>query len=229
MNAADDSALRGVGTPDAPNGNAPASGAAPRWLRYVIGAVAVVAVLAIAFWIIGRMRPPEMRGTVLQAPDAAADFVLTGGDGQPVHLSDFEGKWTLLYFGYTFCPDVCPTTLADLNVMMRELGNRADDVQVIMVSVDPERDSPARLNEYLSYFNPSFVGLTGDVVDIEAAATQFGVYYAKRETEGASGYLVDHTSTVAAIDPQGRMRIVFPYGVSGEDMAADLEYLMRRG
>ncbi|MGL4650383.1 MAG: SCO family protein, partial [Caldilineaceae bacterium] len=144
-------------------------------------------------------------------------------------LSDLRGKWTALYFGYTFCPDVCPTTLADLNVMMGELGGRADEVQVAFVTLDPERDTPERLRAYLSAFNPAFVGMTGSTAEVDATATQFGVFHEQRQVEGASGYLVDHTSTVIVLDPEGRMRIVFPYGVKGADMAQDLIYFIRRG
>lgn len=203
-------------------------GGRSRWLTLAVAIGAVALVTALGIWLVARMRPPELHGTVLQAPDQAADFVLTGTDGQPVHLRDLEGKWTALYFGYTFCPDVCPTTLADLDAMIEQLGNRADNMQVAFVSVDPARDTPQRIGEYLAYFNPEFIGLTGDEAAVNAAATQFGVFYAQREVEGASGYLVDHTSTVVLLDPDGRMRMVFPYGVSGHDMAADVRYMMRR-
>lgn len=188
--------------------------------------VAVLAAGAVAWqW----FRPPELHGTVLQSPERTDDFVLTGSDGQEVHLRDFEGKWTLLYFGYTYCPDVCPTTMADLKEAHAQLGGRADDVQVVMVSVDPERDTPERISEYVSFFDPSFVGLTGAPEAIDAAATQFGVFFEKVSTDGASTYLVNHTSTVLVVDPEGYLRYVIPYGVSGADIAADLRYLMRRG
>jgi len=144
-------------------------------------------------------------------------------------LRDVQGKWTLLYFGYTFCPDVCPTTLADLKAMNTALGDKADKAQVVFVTLYPARDTPERLDAYLNAFDPSFMGLTGTPAAIDAAATEFGVYYQKREVEGAGGYLVDHTSTVSVLDPKGRLRMVFPYGVAGADIAADLKYLMRRG
>jgi protein SCO1/2 len=213
---------------DQPVRNAPPA-RRPLWQRLLLLLVVVGAVAAFGVWLVGRLRPPELHSTVLQAPELPADFVLTGSDGNPVHLSDLQGKWTALYFGYSFCPDVCPTTLADLNVMMQALGNRADDAQVAFVSLDPERDTPQRMADYLAYFNPAFIGLTGDAQAVDQAATQFGVYYEQRDVGGASGYLIDHTSTVIVLDPEGRMRLVFPYGVKGEDMASDLLYFMRRG
>jgi protein SCO1/2 len=193
-----------------------------------IGAIAVIAtlllvVLALGWW----FRPVTLHGTELQSSSPMADFELVGSDGTPVRLSDFRGKWTVIYFGYTFCPDVCPTTLGDLSQMMQALDDKRDNVQVVMVTVDPERDTPERLGQYLTYFDPSFIGLTGEAEQIEAAASQFGVFYEK-EPGSVQDYLISHTSTVAVIDPEGTMRIVYPYGVSGNDMAADLRYFIRR-
>ena len=110
--------------------------------------------------------------------------------------------------------------------MMRELGDDADDVQVIMISVDPERDTPERLGEYVRYFHPDFIGLTGTEDEISQAATPLGIYFAKQEVEGASGYLMDHTATVLLIDKDGLARLIWPYGTSGEDMAADVRYFL---
>lgn len=201
-------------------------GTRSRILYLVLGiaTLIILAVLAITW-----LRPPELHGTVLQAPDLPSDFRLINDQGESVQLRDLQGKWTLLYFGYTFCPDICPTTLADLKAMNAALGDKADDAQVIFVTLDPERDTPERLDAYLNAFDPSFMGLTGTLEAIDAAATEFGVFYQKHITEGASGYLIDHTSTVNLIDPKGYVRMVFPYGVSGADIAADLKYFMRRG
>ena len=193
-----------------------------------IGAIAVIftlllVVMALGWW----FRPVTLHGTELQSSNPMADFELVGNDGTPVRLSDFRGKWTVIYFGYTFCPDVCPTTLGDLSQMMQALDDKRDNVQVLMVTVDPERDTPERLGQYLPYFDPSFIGLTGEAEQIEAAASQFGVFYEK-EPGSVQDYLISHTSTVAVIDPEGTMRIVYPYGVSGNDIAADLRYFIRR-
>ena len=193
-------------------------------VRYSIGALLLVILTGVALW---WFKPPEMHGVVLQSPQRATDFTLTASTGEPLSLSDLRGKYVLIYFGYTFCPDVCPTTLNDLVDTMDALGKKAKDVQVVMVSVDPQRDTPEQLASYLKYFDPSFLGMTGSVGDVDAAGTQFGVYFEAREGSAATGYLVDHTSTITLIDPDGYMREVFPYGTAGDEIAADVAYWMR--
>ena len=193
-------------------------------LLYGIGAIVVLALVGFAIW---WMRPPEMHGVVLQSPQRLTDFTLDGSTGEPISLSDFRGKPVLIYFGYTFCPDVCPTTLNDLTDTMEALGKKSDDVQVIMVSVDPERDTPEQLETYLKYFDPRFIGMTGAKDDIDAAATQFGVFYEAHEGTAATGYLVDHTSTVALVDEDGYLREIFSFDTPGEDIAADVSYWLR--
>jgi protein SCO1 len=133
----------------------------------------------------------------------------------------------VLYYGYTFCPDVCPTTLAEVTKAVQALGKKAEDVQVLMITVDPERDTPERLAEYMAFFNPSFVGLSGTPDQIAEAATPFGIYYQKHEGTSASGYLVDHTATVNVLDREGRMRLVWPFGTEGDAMAADLKQMLK--
>jgi protein SCO1/2 len=150
--------------------------------------------------------------------------------GAPMRLSDFRGKFVLLYFGYTYCPDVCPTTLSDLANMARTLGaEKMEEVQVILVSVDPERDTAAHLAEYLPAFDPRFLGMTGTVEQVHEVASQFGIYFERHEADAQGAYVVDHTSAVTVIDPEGYVREVFTYGITGTDMAADIDYLMRRG
>ena len=193
-------------------------------LLYGFGAIVVLALIGFAIWWV---RPPEMHGVVLQSPQRLTDFTLDGSTGESISLSDFRGKPVLIYFGYTFCPDVCPTTLNDLTDTMDALGKKADDVQVIMVSVDPERDTPEQLATYLRYFDPRFIGMTGTKDDIDAAATQFGVFYEAHEGTAATGYLVDHTSTVALVDEDGYLREIFSFDTPGEDIAADVAYWLR--
>lgn len=171
--------------------------------------------------------PYQYHGLYLESPKPAADFTLTGAGGQQVSLSDFHGKVVALYFGYTFCPDVCPTTMTEVAKAMRALGKQAEDVQVIMISVDPERDTPDRLAEYVTYFDPRFIGLTGTPEEIADVATLYGIFYEKHEGTVATGYLVDHTATVTVVDRGGRVRLVWPFGTTGEDMASDLKQLLR--
>lgn len=188
----------------------------------------LISVIIGVFVILPRVQPRVFHGMILQATAPAADFTLTAHTGEQVSLSDFRGKWVVLYFGYTFCPDVCPLTLADLARAMRLLdAKQADRVQVMMISVDPERDTPQRLAQYVPVFHPAFLGLTGSEEALAAAATPFGIYYARQEVGGASGYLVDHTASVTVLDDQGRVRLIWPFGVSAEMMAEDLRGLVR--
>ncbi len=212
-----------------PQGAAPATRAASNRRALLLAAVALVALIAAVLLLAQRLRVPELHGTLLQSPQPVQDFTLTASTGEPVSLSDLRGKHVALYFGYTYCPDVCPTTLNDLRKMVNSLSNRqAQDVQVIMISVDPERDTVEQLASYLKHIDPNFLGMTGAPQEIKAVASQMGAFFEKRETEGATGYLVDHTSTTLLIDERGFLRLVWPYGTAGADMAADLSWLMGR-
>jgi len=173
-------------------------------------------------------QPYAFHGMVLQSPMPATDFTLSGSNGQPVTLSDYRGKLVLLYFGYTTCPDVCPTTLAELRKARELLGKRGDQVQVLMVTIDPERDTLEILGDYITHFDSSFIALTGTSDQIAAVATYYGIFYQKNESDSALGYLMDHTATVMAIDRQGYLRVVFPFGATAQDIAADLDYLLKR-
>lgn len=186
-----------------------------------------IALLAVLLIVLTGCQPYQYHGLYLDSPTQATDFTLTSQTGEPVSLSDLRGKLVLLYFGYTFCPDVCPTTLSTLNQALELMGKKADDVQVVMVSVDPERDTPEVLANYLSNFNPSFMGLTGTHDQIASAATGLGVFFEKHEGSAETGYLVDHTASVMALDQQGRLRLVIPFETSAEDIASDLTQLLK--
>lgn len=194
-----------------------------------IGIVVLIALVVFIGWQVGqRVRPYQFHGRVLQSPEPAPDFELTGPGGQRVRLSDFRGKIVLLFFGYTFCPDVCPTTMRDLGQAMRLLPpDKAKQVQVIMISVDPERDTPERINEYVRNFHPSFIGLTGTPDEIARVATLYGIFYQKEEGSAATGYLVTHTATVTLINKEGYIKLVFPFGTAPEEFAADISYILR--
>lgn len=168
----------------------------------------------------------EFHGTLLQSPDPAADFTLISMNNQQVSLSDFQGKVVLLYFGYTYCPDVCPTTLAEIKKALTKLEDGADEVQVIMISVDPQRDTPQLLNGYMSSFGENFMGLTGPIADVQRVATLYGIYFARAEGSEATDYLVDHTASLMVIDQEGYLKLVFPYGTPADDISEDLDYLL---
>ena len=193
--------------------------------RYLWLAVVVFVLLLLVNQAVQWLQPHTFNGTLLQATAPLADFQLTTTAGKPMRLSDFRGKYLLFYFGYTYCPDACPLTLANLADMMKRLGPAADKVQVILVSLDPERDTVQQLASYLPHFHPTFLGMTGTSEEILKVATQFGIFYEKRgET---AGYTIDHTSTVIVVDSAGRLLELFSYGATGEQMADDLRYLLR--
>ncbi len=171
-------------------------------------------------------RPYIFHGTVIQSPSAAPSFSLMSNTGQKVSLDDFRGKLVMLYFGYTFCPDVCPATLVELAGAMDILGDDAEKVQVIMVSVDPERDTPAALGEYVAHFDPAFLGVTGTEDEIAQLATLYGIFYEKHEGTAASGYLIDHTATVMVVDEDGALKLILPFGTTAAEIAEDLEHML---
>lgn len=173
------------------------------------------------------LRPHTFHGTVIQSPEPSYDFTLTSVDGD-VSLSDFRGKIVLIYFGYTFCPDICPGTLGNVAQALRNMGTQADDVQLIMVSLDPERDTPQKLAEYMGHFHPSFIGVTGSKEKLDEVAALYGIFYQKAEGSDATGYLIDHTATLMVLDREGYLKLVFPFGVTAEEIADDLKYMIRQ-
>ena len=144
--------------------------------------------------------------------------------GQPFTRADFRGKWTFLYFGYTYCPDVCPLTLVELDRLQKRLAEQgADgDTAYVLVSVDPQRDTPERLREYVTYFNPKFQGATGPADELSRLAKPLYVIYQRGSDSGdATNYTIDHSSTISLIDPTGRPRAIFTPPQNPERMAAD--------
>jgi protein SCO1/2 len=167
-------------------------------------------------------------GLLLEPLEAAPDLVARDQDGNPF---DRDGRALLLFFGYTNCPDVCPITLADYVRVKELLGDRADEVRFAMIAVDPDRDTPQVLRDYLDHFDPSFKGLRIDSAEeLEATEAAFGVF-ANALTEGdrsdlAEGYLVSHTDHSFLIDQQGRLAVLYRYGTSPTDIAEDIEKLL---
>ncbi len=154
------------------------------------------------------------------------DFALTDDTGHLRHLSDYKGKAVVLFFGYTQCPDVCPTTLAGLAAAMKLLGADAKRVQVLFVTVDPERDTQALLAAYVPQFYPTFVGLRGDTATTAATAKEFRIYYRKVAGSTPQNYTIDHTASSYAYDPQGRLRLLIRHGETPQNIAADLKLLL---
>ena len=189
-------------------------------------AVALIGVIFAWFFILPRFQPHIFAGAVIQSTQKAPRLELEASDGTTIRMTDFEGKVVVVYFGYTFCPDVCPATLSKLADAVEILGDEAEDVQVMMVSVDPARDTPELLAEYVSYFHPDFLGITGDAATVNRIATLYGVFYQKSDGTEASGYTIDHTSTVILVDREGYLKLVLPFEGTAEQIAADIDYFL---
>jgi protein SCO1/2 len=147
-------------------------------------------------------------------------FTLVDGDGKTVTQEDLRGKLALIFFGYTFCPDVCPTELQAVAQAMDLLGPQADQVRPVFITVDPERDTPAKVKDYVALFHPSIIGLTGTPEQVARAARAWRVYYNKATPSGASDYLMDHSSYTYLMGRDGSLRALFRPGVPPEEMAA---------
>lgn len=171
--------------------------------------------------------PPTLRGTVIEPPKPMPDFTLQSVNG-PVSLSDFRGKIVVLYFGYTSCPDVCPTTLANLRRALNDLGEKAGEVQVILVAVDWQKDTPERVASYLSAFHPDFVGLSGTKEQIDAVTKDFFIFYQINPPDENGYYTVDHTATTQVLDREGRLMLTWPYGLTSDELLEDLKVLVRK-
>ena len=170
---------------------------------------------------------PAFRAGVFEPPRAAPPFELPGSTGAPVRLSDYRGKVVALAFGFTYCPRICPVTLANLARVFEKLGAAASDVQVVFVSVDPERDTPERMREFLSFFNPGFLGATGTPQQLEAVRNEFGVSANKAVSAVKKlGYEVHHSSFVYLIDRKGQLRLLMPFGKTADDLEHDIRLLL---
>jgi protein SCO1/2 len=172
--------------------------------------------------------PHQFSGAILDPPKPAQDFSLPSTDGSTFTLSDYQGQIVMVYFGYTFCPDVCPTTMYQVSRMMELLGSKADDVQVVMVTVDPERDTIEQLGRYVKNFDETFIGLrTTDLDQLDTIMADFGATYQIEEEDSAGGYLISHTAAIFVLDREGRTREIIPYGTQAEEMADDLRQLLK--
>lgn len=169
----------------------------------------------------------SFRGSALSQPVSAFDFTLTDQYGRPFRLGDQRGKVVLLFFGYASCPDVCPTTLGDWKQVYARLGDDARRVRFVFITVDPERDTPERLQQHLALFNSDFIGLTGTPEELEPVYEAYGVYYEKVDApQSALGYLVNHTSSDFVIDPQGYWRLRHSFGTPVDDVVHDVRELL---
>lgn len=197
--------------------------------------IVIVPIVAVLVFIGGRIvggsvSPHLYSGTVLQQAEPAPGLdELTYGDGTAVELDEFDGHVVLVYFGYTNCPDVCPTTLSTAATAKLNLSNEERErVQLLMVTVDPERDAVGELQDYVAFFDPAFRGVSGAKTDIDAVASQYGIFYEYGEGDAETGYLVDHTATLLGIDTSGALRIVWPPNVTSGELTGDIKELLNQ-
>jgi len=168
---------------------------------------------------------PQFKSTDITGAPYGQSLELTDHTGRARRLEDFRGKAVVLFFGFTHCPDICPTTLAEISQAIRSLGPDAERVQLLMVSVDPERDTQDSLAKYVTAFDARFLGLRGDLAATRKVAAEFKIYFEKRK-QGDS-YSVDHSAQSYVIDPQGRLRLLVRHDRIGQDLAPDLRTLLK--
>jgi protein SCO1/2 len=168
---------------------------------------------------------PQFQSTDITGAQYGTSLELTDHAGKPRRLEDFRGKAVVLFFGFTHCPDVCPTTLVEVAGALKQLGADAERVQVLLVTVDPERDTPEALAKYVTAFDPRFLGLRGDAAATQRVAKEFKIYYEKRKT--GDTYTVDHSGQTYVIDPEGRLRLLVRPERVGQDLAPDLKTLLK--
>lgn len=192
-----------------------------------ISSFALIAFVALA--VVMFAKPASFRGAAFGEPyPLAPEIALTRSDGSSFRLSEMRGNVILVFFGYTSCPDVCPTTLAELKLALAELSEEdAARVKVLFVTVDPERDTPERMQEYVNHFNKTFIGLSGTQVDLEKIWQAYGVYRESVPGTSASGYTVDHTARVTLIDQDGNMRVSFGFDTPVDDVVHDLKLILK--
>ena len=190
----------------------------PRWLAVFAAAIWAVALAACS--------PPAFKAVDITGANYAHSFSLNAAGGGRRTLADFRGKVVVVFFGFTQCPDVCPTTLSDLAEVRKRLGADGDRLQVVFITIDPERDTAALLAEYVPGFDPTFVGLYGTAEETAMTAKEFKVFYQKVPGKTATSYTMDHTAGAYVFDKEGRVRLFIRHGASVDDITADLRQLL---
>ncbi|MDE2429927.1 MAG: SCO family protein [Burkholderiales bacterium] len=184
--------------------------------------------LCLLVGLVGCSKPAEkFMNTDLTGLDYAKDFALTDHNGKPRTLADFKGKAVVIFFGYTQCPDVCPTTMVEMANVMKQLGGLADRVQVLFVTIDPERDTQSLLANYVPNFDPRFLGLYGNAEATAKVAKDFKVFYQKVPGRTPGSYTMDHTAGSYVFDPEGHIRLFLRHGQGAEPIVHDLKLLLK--
>jgi protein SCO1/2 len=188
---------------------------------------AILIVVMVAMWS-RRTDGYTLAGSVIDPPQPAPEIELTDEAGESFRLSALRGKVVLLFFGYTYCPDICPTALKDIQFVFDRMGDRSDEVRFIFITVDPARDDPERLRTYLGGFDDTFTGLTGSPSDLAEVYADYAVEVAFGPAAGTGGYDVEHTSRIFVIDREGLLVETFPNGLGRDVVLADLQHLVTK-
>lgn len=212
--------LRMTFAPASPNSLAPVAPARRRVLRIALATACLPALSVVA----ACSRPAGYEGIDLAGASFATDFRLKDPDGKERTLADFAGKTVMVFFGFTQCPDICPTALARAVEMRGLMGDDGKQVQVLFITIDPDRDTPEVLKAYTEAFDPSFLGLRGDDAQTRAVADGFKVFYAKVPT--GSSYTMDHTSLTYVFDPKGKLRLALRHDQSAQQCASDIKKML---
>ena len=197
--------------------------------RNAIKTIAASGLLVLGSWLFGGCTEskPQFRGVDITGADYARDLRLTDHNGQVRSLQDFKGKAVIVFFGYTQCPDVCPTSMAELAEVKKLLGTDGDKLQGIFVTVDPARDTAEVLKAYMGNFDPSFLALIPTPEQLATVAKDFKVYYKRVEGKTPTSYTMDHSAGSYVYDPQGRLRVYNRYGSGAPALAADVKQLLK--
>jgi protein SCO1 len=194
--------------------------------------VGIISLLVIALAVAVNMffsKPASFRGTTYAEPyPAAPEFSLTDSKGDLLKLSDGGGKVTILFFGYTYCPDICPTTLAELKLAVKDLGEKSEQVQVIFVSVDPKRDTSESMQAYVQRFDPAFIGLSGTEEELTPIWAEYGIFREIVEGTSETNYIVNHTGRIFLVDQNGDLRLSYGIDIAPEDISHDIQILLRQ-
>ncbi len=194
--------------------------------KIVLGTVGILAAMLL-IWAFAFVEPYQLHGSEIVPSIPAPAIPLTRADGTPFDLNGLRGRIVLIFFGYTSCPDVCPTTMADLKRVKGELGQQADSVDVLLITVDPQRDTPERIQAYVSGFDQAFIGLSGSEAQLEPVWQGYGVYRAITGSHHDASYGVDHSTRIYLIDTSNHLRTTYAYGTSVQDLADDIRYLLK--
>jgi protein SCO1/2 len=194
----------------------------------LIFGIALLFGMVVVFTLLGPTKPYTFQGSLIDPPVEAPQFELSDVNGQRFQLSELDGQVVIMFFGYTSCPDVCPVTLTDFLRIRSKLGNQAEKVSFVFVTVDPERDTPERMNKYLTNFDPAIIGLTGERAELESVWSSYGVYEAKVDGGSEDNYLVDHSSRIYVIDADGNLRLTYLFGTENQVIIEDVRQLVSR-